>query len=92
MTALDKRDGLVGNHVFCLRPDTDGSLLVGLLGDGFARYRRNKTAPSIRLVEAKLDGRAFSDFLNLPSTEIGKGVSVQYQEIDLKTHPDKRQF
>jgi signal transduction histidine kinase/DNA-binding response OmpR family regulator/ligand-binding sensor domain-containing protein len=92
MTGLDKRDGLLGNSVSCLRPDTDGSLLVGLRGDGITRYRRTKTAPSVRFVEAKLDDRAFSDFRNLPSTEIGKLVSVQYQEIDLKTHPDKRQF
>jgi signal transduction histidine kinase/ligand-binding sensor domain-containing protein/CheY-like chemotaxis protein len=92
MTMLDKRDGLLGNSVFCLRSDTDGSLLVGFVGDGLTRYRPTKSSPSVRLVELKLEDRTFSDFANLPATEIGKRVSVQYQEIDLKTHPDKRQF
>jgi ligand-binding sensor domain-containing protein/two-component sensor histidine kinase len=91
-TMLDTRDGLAGNQVFCLTPDVDGSLLIGFLGDGLSRYRRTTTPPSMRLIEVKLEDHTFSDFAKLPATDIGKRVSVQYQEIDLKTHPEKRQF
>ncbi|MEW6159810.1 MAG: two-component regulator propeller domain-containing protein [Verrucomicrobiota bacterium] len=92
ITQLDKRDGLTANSVFSLRPDTDGSLLVGLINGGLSFYRRTKTPPSVRIIEAKLEDRTFSEVANLPSTQIGQRVSVQYQEIDLKTHPEKRQF
>jgi signal transduction histidine kinase/DNA-binding response OmpR family regulator len=39
-----------------------------------------------------MEDRILTNFTDLPDTEIGKRVSVQYQEIDLKTQPDKRQF
>ncbi|MHB8520051.1 MAG: two-component regulator propeller domain-containing protein [Limisphaerales bacterium] len=92
LTMLDKRDGLLGNRVIALRPDADGSLLIGFVGDGLTRYRRTKSLPSVRLVEVTLEDRTSAEFTKLPATEIGKRVSVQYQEIDLKTYPDKRQF
>jgi signal transduction histidine kinase/CheY-like chemotaxis protein/ligand-binding sensor domain-containing protein len=92
VTMIDKRDGLLGNQVFTVRPALDDSLLVGLIDSGLSRYRRTKSRPSVRLIEVKFEDRTFTEFANLPSTEIGKLVSVQYQEIDLKTHPDKRQF
>ncbi|MBI4661688.1 MAG: hypothetical protein HY735_22925, partial [Verrucomicrobia bacterium] len=92
LTTIDKRDGLLGNQLFTLRPDRDGSLLIGFVDGGLSRYRRTKTPPSVRVIEVKLDDQTFFAFAKLPSTEIGKRVSVQYQEIDLKTHPDKRQF
>ena len=92
VTQIDRRDGLSGNGVFTLKPDKDGALLVGLLNNGIARFRRTKSLPSIRLTQARLEDEMLSDFGNLPRTEIGKRVSIQYQETDLKTHPDKRQF
>ena len=92
VTMLDKRDGLVGNRIIALRPDKDGSLLVGTIGNGLSRYRRTKTPPSVRITEVNMEDRTLSEFANLPATEIGRRVGVQYQEIDLKTHPDKRQF
>ncbi|HYE33336.1 MAG TPA: two-component regulator propeller domain-containing protein [Methylomirabilota bacterium] len=91
-TMLDKRDGLGGNSVFTVRPDSDGSLLIGFLGDGIGRYRRTKTQPGIRILEAQLEDRRFTDINDLPPAATGKRVSVRYQEIDLKTHPEKRQF
>jgi ligand-binding sensor domain-containing protein/signal transduction histidine kinase len=92
MTMLDKRDGLLGNSVFSLRSETDGSLLIGFLGNGLTHYRRTKSSPSVRIVELELEEGVFSEFSHVPTTDIGRRVSVQYQEIDLKTHPEKRQF
>jgi ligand-binding sensor domain-containing protein/two-component sensor histidine kinase len=92
LTMIDKRDGLLGDQVFTVRPEHDNSLLMGFVDGGLSRYRRTKTHPSVRLVDVKMEDRSFSEFAKLPATEIGKRVSVQYQEIDLKTHPEKRQF
>jgi len=92
VTVIDKRDGLPGNQVLAVRPDADGALLLGLLDGGLARFSPTKTAPSVRLIGVKLEDQTVTNFSNIPSTEIGKRVSIQYQEIDLKTHPDKRQF
>ncbi|MBU6401379.1 MAG: hypothetical protein KGS61_13770, partial [Verrucomicrobia bacterium] len=91
-TMLDKRDGLLGNRILTLRPDVDGSLLIGFIGEGLTRYRRTKSLPSVRLLGVTLEDRDFSKFAALPATEIGRRVRVRYQEIDLKTQPDKRQF
>lgn len=92
-TQLDRRDGLLGDRVICLRRDEDETLLIGFTGvNGITRYRRTKSLPTVSLVEVRVESRSFSEFANLPSTEIGKPVNVQYQEIDLKTHPEKRQF
>jgi signal transduction histidine kinase/CheY-like chemotaxis protein len=92
VTVIDKRDGLLGNQVISLRPDMKGSLLVGFVEGGLSIYTPTKTLPSVRLTGVRLEDRTLTDFSDLPATEIGKRVSVQYQEIDLKTHPDKRQF
>lgn len=92
VTMLDKRDGLPGNRVISLRTDSDDSLIVGFIGDGVSRYRRTKSAPAIRLIQATLQEQTFTEFTTVPVTEIGNRVSIRYQEIDLKTHPDKRQF
>ena len=92
VTVIDQRDGVLGSHVVALTLDEDDSLWIGTEDAGLTRYRPNKTAPSVRLMEVNLHDRKFTEFSNLPDTEIGKRVEVRYQEIDLKTHPEKRQF
>jgi signal transduction histidine kinase/ligand-binding sensor domain-containing protein/CheY-like chemotaxis protein len=92
LTQLDTRDGLVGDTVYSLMPDADGSLLIGSRAKGLGHYRRTKTPPSVRFIDVKIKNQTFSEFENLPSTEIGRPVTVRYQEIDLKTHLEKRQF
>ncbi|MBI4661736.1 MAG: response regulator [Verrucomicrobia bacterium] len=92
VTLLDKRDGLLGNQPFAMATNTDDSLWVGFLDGGLTRYRPSKSPPSVRLLEVQLDNQTLTDFSNLPNTEIGNHVTVRYQEIDLKTHPEKRQF
>ncbi len=92
MTVLDKRDGMQGNSVFTVVTNADGSLWVGFIDGGLTRYQPAKSLPSVRLVEVRLAGQTLTNYSNLPRLEIGNQVAVQYQEIDLKTHPDKRQF
>jgi signal transduction histidine kinase/ligand-binding sensor domain-containing protein/DNA-binding response OmpR family regulator/HPt (histidine-containing phosphotransfer) domain-containing protein len=92
VTMIDARDGLVGPYISALTADADSSLWIGTLHGGLARYRRNHQPPSVRLRGVQVDDQTFTDFSNLPGIEAGRRVSVQYQEIDLKTHPEKRQF
>ena len=92
VTVIDMRDGLQGNSVSALAPDVNDSLLVGFLDGGLTRYQPTKTPPSVRLIEVQLANRKLTDFSNFSETEIGDRITVRYQEIDLKTHPDKRQF
>lgn len=92
MTVLDKRDGLEGNKVFAVTPDGDRSLWAGFLDGGLTRYRRTKSRPSVRLLEVSLGDRTLTNATSLARAETGHRVRIRYQEIDLKTHPEKRQF
>ncbi|MBI4663147.1 MAG: hypothetical protein HY735_30435, partial [Verrucomicrobia bacterium] len=92
-TVLDKRDGLPGNRVFISASDADGSLWSGFLdAGGLSRFQRSRSRPSVRLLQATVGDSTFTDSSSLPRTETGRLVMVSYQEIDLKTHPEKRQF
>ncbi|MBI4663148.1 MAG: carboxypeptidase regulatory-like domain-containing protein [Verrucomicrobia bacterium] len=91
-TRLDPRDSPIGERVLALMVDEDDSLWVGSDDTGLVHYRRSKTPPTVRLVNVRMDDVVSSDFSNIPSTEIKTRVAVEYREIDLKTHPDKRQF
>jgi signal transduction histidine kinase/streptogramin lyase len=92
VTAIDPRDGAMGNQVKSLLVDEDDSLWVGSGDAGLIHYRRSRTPPSVRLLDVRFDDQKLTDLVHLPSTEMGKQVRVRFQEIDLKTHPDKRQF
>jgi signal transduction histidine kinase/ligand-binding sensor domain-containing protein/DNA-binding response OmpR family regulator len=92
MTVIDKRDGLLGNQVLALGSSTDGSLWVGTLDAGLNRFKPSPEKPSVRLREVKLDDQTLTDFSRVSRMETGHRVTIQYQEIDHKTHPDKRQF
>lgn len=92
VTVLDKRDGLLGNQVLALVANKDDSLWIGTLDGGLNRYRPSKVRPSVRLREVKLDDQTLTDFSKLPDIQTGHRVTVQYQEIDQKTHAEKRQF
>ena len=92
VTELDMRDGLLGNSVLALAPNSDGSLCIGFSGGGFTQYRPTTTRPSVRFLKVQLSDQTLTEFSDLPGIETGDRVTIQYQEIDLKTHPDKRQF
>ncbi|MBI2946374.1 MAG: hypothetical protein HYY23_01935, partial [Verrucomicrobia bacterium] len=92
VTMIDRRDGLVGNQVFAIAPDTDDSLLLGFADGGLTRYRPSKSPPSVRLLEMQLNNQVVTNFAALPKIMTGNRVTWEYREIDLKTHPEKRQF
>lgn len=92
VTALDKRDGLSGNSVFTVKTNADGSLWIGFLDGGLTRYQPTTTRPSVRVRGALLDQQTLTNLSKFPDIPTGHRVTIQYQEIDPKTHPDKRQF
>lgn len=92
VTMIDRRDGLVGDRVFAIASDTDESLLLGFADGGLTRYRRTKTPPSVHLLAMQLNNQVVTNFAELPKIVTGNRVTFQYREIDLKTHPEKRQF
>ncbi|MDA1273878.1 MAG: hypothetical protein O2960_07480 [Verrucomicrobia bacterium] len=91
MTVLDKREGLLGNNVFTLAPEGDRSLWIGFLDGGLTRYLRSQSRPSVRLLEATLANRTLTNTSSPFRIATGDRVTIRYQEIDLKTHPEKRQ-
>ena len=92
VTSIDPGDSPIGERVFALMINQDDSLWVGSTDAGLTHYRPAKTPPSVRLLNVQMDDVVSSDFSNLPSPEIRTRVAVEYREIDLKTHPEKRQF
>ncbi len=92
VTSIDARDGLAGNRVFAVKSDPEGALWVGAQDGGLTYFRRSKVAPGIRLRGVKIDDEEAPDLSQPPRVPAGRRLAVEYSEIDLKTHPDKRQF
>ena len=92
VTTIDARDGLAGNRVFAVKSDTEGALWVGAQDGGLTYFRRSKVAPGIRLRGVKIDDEEVPYLSQPPRVPAGRRLAVEYSEIDLKTHPDKRQF
>ncbi|MEW6157824.1 MAG: two-component regulator propeller domain-containing protein, partial [Verrucomicrobiota bacterium] len=92
VTVIDKRDGLSGNQVLSVLLDADDSLLAGFLDSGLSRYRPAKTPPLVRLVSMQLNDQVVTNFARLPPILTGNRLTFEYREVDLKTHPEKRQF
>jgi signal transduction histidine kinase/ligand-binding sensor domain-containing protein len=92
MSVLDKRDGLQGNNVFSLAMEGPDSLWIGFLDGGLTRYRRSKSRPSVQVNEMTLGDRTLTNTATRSRTETGHRIVIRYREIDLKTHPEKRQF
>ena len=95
VTVIDKRDGLRGNSIFSVAASVDDSLWLGFVDGklgGLGRYQPSRTPPSVSLLRLQVEDQSLSDILNLPEIKIGTRVAVHYQETDLKTHPEKRQF
>jgi signal transduction histidine kinase/ligand-binding sensor domain-containing protein len=92
VTVIDKRDGLLGSHVMGIVAVANDALLLGFFDGGSSRYRPAKTPPSVRLLSMQLSDQIVTNFGSLPKIVTDNRVTFQYREIDLKTHPEKRQF
>jgi signal transduction histidine kinase/DNA-binding NarL/FixJ family response regulator len=89
-TSLDERDGLPTNRVRCVIGLPDGSLAFGAHESMFY-YKRSATAPKVRIKAVHTDQHSGAPPL-VATLEAGRRLSVEYESIDAKTTPAKRQY
>jgi len=89
-TSLDTRDGLADNRILSIEPDMDGALWVATM-DGLTRYRRSKTPPRVRIASIITD-QTYRDLSAVPAFATVTRVTIEYNAIDFKTLPEKRQY
>jgi len=89
-TSLDTRDGLAGNSVQSIHQAPDGSLWFATDG-GVTRYRRSPVFPKVCIVSVTA-GQTYYDPGAIPAFTVGTRITVEYDSIDLKTIPEKRQY
>ena len=89
-TSLDTRDGLAGNTVGAIHQDLDGALWFATDG-GVTRYRRSTVPPKVEIV-AVTTNQTYRDLDAIPAFTTGTRVTIEYNAIDLKTVPEKRQY
>jgi len=90
-TSLDQRDGLAGDAVTAIVENSDGSLWFGTYDGGLTHYQRSKTRPKVQMVSVTTD-ETYRDLTAIPSLTIGSRVNFEYNAIDFKTLPEKRQY
>jgi signal transduction histidine kinase/ligand-binding sensor domain-containing protein/DNA-binding response OmpR family regulator len=91
-TVIDVRDGLAGKFVVDMASESDGTLWVGTEDGGLNRYRRNSHPPGIRLASVEIDDQRFSGPSAVSEIGAGRRLTINFEEIDYVTHPQKRQF
>ena len=93
--SLDTWEGLVGANVTAIHEDTNGFLWFGTT-EGITRYRRNTVPSTVRIVAVNAasvrSNRRYTPSEKIPSITAGSYVTIEYQTIDFKTHPQKRQY
>lgn len=89
-TSLNTRDGLAGNEVRMIYQDSDGFLWFATIG-GVTRYRRSSVPPKTDIVSVTTDQRYF-DLDAIPAFTSGTRITIEYNSIDFKTLPEKRQY
>ena len=93
--SLDTWEGLVGANVTAVHEDTNGFLWFGTT-EGITRYRRNTVPSTVRIVAVNAasvrSDRRYTPSEKIPSITAGSYVTIEYQAVDFKTHPQKRQY
>jgi len=90
-SSLDTQDELAGNTVASIHQASDGYLWFGTEG-GVTRYRRDTAIRSkVRIVSVTTD-RGYINLSDLPAFTSGTRVTIEYNSIDFKTVPEKRQY
>jgi len=89
-TSIDTRDGLAGNSVLSILQDSEGYLWFAT-DEGITRYRRNTSPPSVRIVSVTAD-KTYRNLDAIPALISGTRITIEYDSIDFKTIPEKRQY
>ena len=94
-SSLDTWEGVVFPNVTAILEDTNGFLWFGTT-EGITRYRRSTVLPTVRIVAVNIASigadRRYKPSEKIPSITAGSTVTIEYQTIDFKTHPQKRQY
>ena len=90
-SSLDTRDGLAGNTVTSIVQDADGSLWFGTQDGGLTHYRRTSSRPKIHIVSVTTD-KTYRNLDDIPILTTGTRATIEYNAIDFKTIPEKRQY
>ena len=94
-SSLDTWEGVVFPNVTAILEDTNGFLWFGTT-EGITRYRRSTVPPTVRIVAVNVvsmgSERQYTPAGKIPSITAGSTVTIEYQTIDFKTHPQKRQY
>ena len=90
-TSLDTRDGLAGNRVRSIYEDVDGSLWFGTDG-GITRYKRSTSRPRVRIASVQAMGQIYTEIAAIPPITVGNYLAIEYNAVDRKTIPEKRQY
>jgi signal transduction histidine kinase/CheY-like chemotaxis protein/ligand-binding sensor domain-containing protein len=88
---LDKRDGLPGDALHRVHRARDGTVWMGGLNKGLARYRPSKHIPRSPVVTAQND-REFTAVALLPTVHTGQRVTFKFDVVDFYTAVEKRQY
>jgi signal transduction histidine kinase/ligand-binding sensor domain-containing protein/DNA-binding response OmpR family regulator len=89
-TSLDTRDGLVGDTVSMIQQDPEGYLWFATDG-GITRYRPSTMPPRVYIVSITAD-QTYHDLDAIPAFTPQTRVTIEYNSIDFKTVPGKRQY
>lgn len=93
--SLDTWEGLVFPNITAILEDAKGFLWFGTT-EGITRYRRNTVPSTVRIVAVNAasvrSDRRYTPSEKIPSITAGSYVTIEYQAIDFKTHPQKRQY
>jgi signal transduction histidine kinase/ligand-binding sensor domain-containing protein/CheY-like chemotaxis protein len=89
-TSLDERDGLPANQVSSVIGLPDGTLAFGAQ-ESVLYYKRSETAPKVFIKAVHTDHYSGVP-KDVAELETGRRISIEYEAIDAKTAPAKRQY
>lgn len=88
-SSVDSRDGLANDNVYDVAAGPGGEMWLAS-GSGLSRYRPDSIRPRARITGVRTDQQLFDE--DLPPVLVGTRVTIEYQAVDYKTVPAKKQF
>jgi signal transduction histidine kinase/DNA-binding response OmpR family regulator len=89
-TSLDTRDGLASNVVHSIHQDEEGYFWFATT-EGITRYRPSTMPPRVYIVSITAD-QTYHDLSAIPAFTPQTRITIEYNSIDFKTVPGKRQY